>query len=58
MREIAIDSFTYEEYEEAIDQIEIIDNFIDMAENEVEKNEGKIWSRPGYGGFTVLPRLF
>ena len=35
MREIAIDSFTYEEYEETMDQIEIIYNFIEMTEDQI-----------------------
>lgn len=41
MREIAIDSFTYEEYEEAMGQIEIIDGFIEMTEDEIAKMKEK-----------------
>ncbi len=35
MREIPIDSFTYEEREEVTDEIEIIENFINMSQNEI-----------------------
>ncbi|HLR34422.1 MAG TPA: phosphoribosylformylglycinamidine synthase, partial [Tissierellales bacterium] len=37
MREVDIESFTYEEREETTDEVEIINNFINMSQNEILK---------------------